>query len=173
MPARSRFLFLYWSIACLLLGVLFAPVFHIGKPEDHSRHYNHEHSESHSLIEVDPLLVPEISVRAIEDQKGGWNLVVETVNFTFKPEDINRGTVMNEGHAHIFVNGEKLGRLYGHYYHLSDFPPGEYEIAVSLTSNEHSVFAVGGEAIVARTIISQAAEPAAEPEPLVISQVRR
>lgn len=170
MPGRNKALFLYWSIGCLLLGVLFAPIFHIGQPEDHSRHFNHEHSESHSLIEVNPLLVPEVSVHAIEDEKSGWNLVVETSNFTFTPENTNRRTVMNEGHAHIFVNGDKLGRLYGNYYHLSDFPPGEYEITVSLTSNEHSTFAVGGKAIVARAMITQVADAVVEPAGDVIAQ---
>ena len=155
--------FIYWTIGCILVGVLLAPLFYQAKPEEHEHHHehgdqhlNHEHQHhSHGLIEVTSEKVPEIKIELVKDKISGWNLWVKTQNFTFTPEKINQKPIQNEGHAHIYVDGEKLTRLYGHNYHLSEFAPGKHEVSVSLNGNDHSNFAVNGQPIMAKAIINQ------------------
>ncbi|WP_070969365.1 hypothetical protein [Vibrio sonorensis] len=145
---------LYLAVICVLVGVIIAPDV-TSEPENHDTHYNHDHSMEHGMINVAPESAPTIAVELIKDTSAGWNLVVDTTNFTFTPELVNLANVDNQGHAHIYVNGEKLARLYAHHYHLSDFPPGDYEIKVSLNANNHDAFAINGKPIVAIATISE------------------
>ena len=50
---------------------------------------------------------------------------------------------------HIYVNGQKLGRLYTAAYHLAALPAGTTEVAVRLAGNDHVEYAdVEGVAVV-------------------------
>lgn len=152
--------FIYWSIGCILVGVLAAPLFYDAKPEDHSTHFDHDHSMAHGTIEVDPNLpIPSLDLEVTPDAMSGWNITVDPHNFTFTPENINRRPVANEGHAHIYINGQKLTRLYGKHYHLSTLIPGEYDISVSLNANDHSTYTHNGEPISATKRIRQLIKP--------------
>ena len=151
--------FIYWSLACLLIGVLSAPLFYQAKPEHHhhgDQHLNHDHQHhSHGLLEVTSNKVPEVKIEMIKDKVSGWNLLVKTKNFTFTPEKVNQAPIQNQGHAHIYIDGEKLTRLYGNAYHLSDFPPGKHEVSVGLNGNDHSNFAVNGQPIMDKVTVIQ------------------
>ncbi|WP_369682774.1 hypothetical protein [Roseovarius sp. M141] len=61
--------------------------------------------------------------------------------------------VPGEGHAHVYVNGEKLGRLYGAWMHLPRLPPGEVIVLVTLNSNTHGPLAVDGTLFAAITTL--------------------
>lgn len=87
----------------------------------------------------------------------GWNLTLETQNFRFTPEKVNIPNVANEGHAHVYVNGEKLTRLYAKHYHLSNFPVGEHDISVTLNANDHLALALNQQTISAKATITQEA----------------
>lgn len=146
---------IYWTIGCLFVGVLVAPLFYDANPQDHSTHYNHDHSMLHGKIEVNPKKIPEITISVTPDTMAGWNLSVKTKNFTFTPEKVNQTNVLNEGHAHIYIDGVKLTRLYGTSYHISDLSIGEHEISVSLNANDHSDYVLNGKPIVAKQKITQ------------------
>ncbi|MEC8244889.1 MAG: hypothetical protein VX047_00480, partial [Pseudomonadota bacterium] len=58
------------------------------------------------------------------------------------------------GHAHVYVNGMKLGRVYGDWYHIGSLPLGRNEVSVSLYANDHSGLSAGGSKITStRTVI--------------------
>ena len=95
---------------------------------------------------------PTVKLFLEKDAKAGYNLHVETTNFIFTPENVNKENVMGEGHAHIFINGEKLGRLYGNWYHIKSLPQGNATVTVNLTANGHETYVVHGEEI-ADTIV--------------------
>ena len=52
--------------------------------------------------------------------------------------------VEGHGHAHVYVNGVKLGRVYGAWHHIGALPLGENEVTVSLYANDHSALASDG-----------------------------
>jgi hypothetical protein len=85
---------------------------------------------------------PTLAAQVIQGPVSGWNLHVETTNFRFAPENASTPHVAGEGHAHVYVNGEKLARIYANWYHIDHLPEGEVLIEVALNSNDHSELAV-------------------------------
>ena len=67
-----------------------------------------------------------------------------TTNFTFDAAAAGLENVEGHGHAHVYVNGVKLGRVYGDWYHIGKLPLGRNEVSVSLYANDHSGLARGG-----------------------------
>lgn len=107
-------------------------------------------SHGHALAEADPSLpLPTVRAQALADTMGGFNLHVETSNYLFTPELAGKPPKQGGGHAHIFVNGTKVGRLYGNWAYLgaSLFHPGKNEIEVTLNANDHSEWVRGGQHI--------------------------
>lgn len=88
---------------------------------------------------------PKLQIAIIQDPMSGWNLHVMTENFRFTPENASLTHVPGEGHAHVYVNGTKLARLYGNWMHIDSLPTGTNEISVSLNANDHNQLTVGGE----------------------------
>ena len=82
-----------------------------------------------------------------KDAVKGWNLEVKVTNFKFAPERINTDSSVNEGHAHLFVNGKKVTRLYGSWYYLDNLESGNNEVSVTLNTNNHEDLAKNGEVI--------------------------
>ena len=103
---------------------------------------------AHEMYEVsDGVPVPAVELSVEADAKSGWNVHLDLTNFVFTPESVNSDHVDGEGHAHIYVDGKKLGRLYAADYYLDGLSEGEHEIKVTLNTNDHKEYAVGGETI--------------------------
>ncbi|MEO1638495.1 MAG: hypothetical protein AAFU41_04535 [Pseudomonadota bacterium] len=147
---------IYLSIGCIFLGVLLSPIFR-GAPPDPIAEEMREHAMMHGTLEVGADGAPEVSISIAQDPMDGWNLTVETQNFAFTPETVNNENVPNTGHAHLYINGAKVARLYGPHFHLPTLPEGEHEIMVNLSSNDHSYYQVNGARIEARATITQGA----------------
>lgn len=90
---------------------------------------------------------PTLKMVAMPDPASGWNLHIMTTNFRFSPENASRDHVDGEGHAHVYVNGQKLARIYGAWMHIADLPVGDNVIAVTLNSNDHRELGVDGQAL--------------------------
>lgn len=90
---------------------------------------------------------PTLAILVHEDPMSGWNLQIMTENFTFSPENASLAHIDGEGHAHVYVNGVKLGRLYGPWVHLDGLPEGEVTIEVTLNANDHRALAVDNVAL--------------------------
>ena len=117
-----------------------------------------EQHHSHAMLEVSAdVPAPEIEVEVIKDKMDGYNIHIKTKNYKFSPEGVNEAVVQNEGHAHIFVNGKKVSRLYGDWYHLSgdNLREGENMIEVTLNANNHSEWTKNGEHISAMAKVVQ------------------
>ena len=104
--------------------------------------HDHDHSEA-TEVSAD-LPTPTIAVAVHEDPMSGWNLEVTVGDFTLAPESVSTDHVDGEGHLHLYIDGEKITRLYGPWYFLGDLEPGEHEIRVELSSNDHSALAKDG-----------------------------
>ncbi len=143
----------YWTVACVFVGILLAPLVTPIMPEDHSTHFTHDHSTKHEKIEVDPARVPSVEIEVVRDADMGWNIYLDVENFGFTPENVNGAHVPNEGHAHLYLDGVKLTRLYGTAYHLASVPEGKHIISVSLNANDHSELVLEGVPIAASKTI--------------------
>lgn len=116
------------------------------------------HMEAHPTIDVATWdEEPEISITVHKDSMAGWNLEIETENFTFAPEHVNGEVEENEGHAHIYVDGKKLARVYGNWFHIPKeavVGVGSHEVLVTLNANDHSDLEHDGHRIEAKETIT-------------------
>ena len=103
--------------------------------------HNHD-----ALLEVPAVGAPGVTIELNEDPVSGWNLRVITENFRFSPEQTGGAHVANEGHAHVYVDGVKIGRLYGPWMHIATLPTAA-KVEVTLNSNDHRAFSVDGKTI--------------------------
>ncbi|GLB60127.1 hypothetical protein [Cytobacillus sp. NCCP-133] len=109
----------------------------------------------HGIVEMaEGYEVPSVNIRVTLDPSGTWLLKVETQQFSFAPEKAGEmEPSFNEGHAHLYINGEKVTRLYGEYYHLDSLKKGKNEIKVTLNSNNHGVLTYKGKPIQSGMIV--------------------
>lgn len=104
---------------------------------------------AHETYELDPAEadIPSVQLLAEKDSKSGWNLTLETENFEFDPQSVNGENEEGKGHAHLWVDGVKLTRLYSNNFYLDNLEPGEHELSVTLNTNQHQDYVVNGEII--------------------------
>jgi nitrous oxide reductase accessory protein NosL len=122
-------------------------------PHDHNQH---QHSDA-DLLNINPeAKKPEIVLSVTADAVAGWNIHIAVSNFSFTPEKVNQAmSEQPEGHAHIYVDGYKIARLYSQWYHLKPLTPGPHTIRVGLNSNDHSNLSYNGTLLEATTNIIQ------------------
>ena len=116
-----------------------------GMGEGHENSGHHGHGTPLELAEGVP--VPSIAIEVTEDPVEGWNLRVRTTDFNIVPENASTTHIDGQGHMHLYIDGEKVSRIYGEWHHIGPLEPGEHEVRVELSSNNHSALAVGGEII--------------------------
>ncbi|MGB5901106.1 MAG: hypothetical protein WBG66_23145 [Geitlerinemataceae cyanobacterium] len=119
--------------------------------ESHNEGMSGEHGSphhGHGMMAIpDGQPVPSVKSIVHTDPMQGWNLELQVENFQFAPEHLDQPSTTTEGHAHIYVNGIKIARLYGNWYHLPELPPGVNEVTVSLNTNGHETLMFNGEPI--------------------------
>ncbi len=107
-----------------------------------ARFNDHAH---HGMLETSGYeAAPMIKLEVIKDTASGWNLHLITQNFKFTPEDIDQPVDKPEGHAHVYVDGERISRIYGPWFHLTGLTPGPHTIRVFLDANDYSEFVFNG-----------------------------
>lgn len=129
----------------------------------------------HSHIPValpDGVPIPTLSISVSRDWMSGLNLKLHTENYemTIPPAglemdalmqpSLNAETGIAEGHAHLYINGEKIQRIYGHQLHLPAtlFKPGLNQINVSINNHGHMYWTANGRQILATLYVNLDAE---------------
>lgn len=103
----------------------------------------HTHSNMEPVEAIgDP--APTVTVTVTPDPISGFNVHADVEHLVWAPEKAGLDHVDGEGHAHVYVDGEKVARIYGEWYHLTGLAPGTHEVTVSLNANSHAPYAVGG-----------------------------
>jgi len=153
------------SVVVIMLGLAYGIHFSKISQAEHEKIGHGSTSnelQAHASMDHGSLEVPEeIDLPAIthlevsKDPMSGWNVSFETINFTFAPELASLDHQNNKGHAHIYVNGNKVSRLYGHHFHLPEFIKDENEIKVTLNSNDHRILTYKGSPIEKIVVISK------------------
>ena len=100
------------------------------------------HGSGHGEVEAASPM--SVSVMAAPDPVGGVNVHIQPRGFTFTPENADMPHVEGEGHAHIYVDGKKVGRAYTPWMHVGGVSPGEHTVRVTLNSNSHGDYTVNG-----------------------------
>lgn len=125
------------------------------KPETKHDHSQHQHSAINVESFGESAPAPTVSFDITADPMSGWNIHINTEYFEFTPSKINQDASAGEGHGHIYVDGFKMARVYGHWYHLKKLTPGEHTVTISLNANDHSALHYQGQAISASQRIQQ------------------
>lgn len=96
---------------------------------------------------VPPAAAPvSIALGAFSDQGSGYNLHLDVSNFRFSPENIGIESSAVEGHAHLYINGRKISRIYGPWLHIPAalLEPGSNLVLVTLNDNSHRIWVQKG-----------------------------
>ncbi|WP_234318354.1 cupredoxin domain-containing protein [Streptomyces sp. NRRL S-244] len=103
----------------------------------------------HRLREVTAEGAPEVRLAARPDSEDGWNLQLTVKNFRFTPDSTGGAALPGAGHAHLELDGRKLARLYGPWFHLpaAQVPEGTHTLTVRLYADDHTAWAVAGKAV--------------------------
>lgn len=87
------------------------------------------------------LVAPQLALELLADEMAGFNLTIHTKNYRLIPPNLAYKETLTqlEGHAHLYINGVKIQRIYGPYIHLPRklFRPGINQITVSLNGHNH------------------------------------
>ena len=121
-----------------------------GNPAHHGAHADHAaHGDILSLSENG---APTMAVTLHPDPLSGYSLHIAVENFVISPENASLDHVAGQGHAHVYVDGNKLGRFYGPWVLLDGVAPGA-EVQVTLNANDHRLLAVGDQPLAEPLII--------------------
>jgi len=155
------------SIPMLLIGLVFGALIGflltatygtaLGGDDHADDHGGTSQNAAHDMgamevIDLEPAVAPVVKAIIHPDPMGGWNLEVQTTNFRFSPENVSTQHIEGEGHAHVFVNGKKVARIYGPWMQLTGVQSGDV-ISVGLNANNHKALAVNGQPITATATI--------------------
>jgi hypothetical protein len=150
----KKYILLVITSSLILLPVNILAQENVSFNKEMQHHSNSEHHDHGTFMIPKGELIPSVKLIVHNDSKKGWNLEVKITNFSFAPEKINQESKFNEGHAHIYINGKKLTRLYSNWYYLEDLPKGKNEIKISLNTNNHETLVSGGKMIEDTVIIT-------------------
>lgn len=105
--------------------------------------------DGHQLRQVPADEAPDVQLAAEPDPDSGWNVHLTTERFAFTPEQVGGKARPGEGHAHLYLDGAKIARLYSDWYYLSSeaVPKGKHTLKVQLNANDHTAWAVDGKVV--------------------------
>ncbi len=109
------------------------------------------HSDTKTVVSNTPV---SVAISAEPDADGGVDVLIDTDGFQFAPDSVDQGHTPGAGHAHIYVDGVKLGRVFEPDYHIDQLPPGKREIRVTLNTNDHSDLVYDGAKVEATTTVT-------------------
>jgi len=109
----------------------------------HENMHDHDH---HMTMDLPADSAASLSIEILPDPVSGWNLHLQTEAFRFAPEHAGAAHVLGEGHAHVYVDGVKIARLYGNWMHITNLPEAAV-VEVTLNSNDHKTLSIAGEAL--------------------------
>lgn len=103
----------------------------------------------HRLREVPAQGAPEVQLTLRPDSEDGWNLQLAVKNYRFTPDSTGGAALPGAGHAHLELDGRKLARLYGPWFHLpaAQVPEGTHTLTVRLYADDHTAWAVSGKPV--------------------------
>ena len=129
-----------------------------------------------TIHEVSKEESPTALMKIVKDPTGGFNVQVVTTNFTWRPEMASMKYVPGEGHAHVFLDGRKIMRIYNDWFHLNTYQfatrAGKQLVSVEFVGNDHAPYTIQGVPVGDAQIVDVPADeiqPAKSQEPRVVA----
>lgn len=101
-----------------------------------------------SVHEIAQESAPKATLDIQKDPTGGFNVQVITSNFVWRPEMASMKHVPGEGHAHVYLDGRKIMRIYNEWFHLNTYQfstkPGEQLLSIEFVGNDHFPYTIQG-----------------------------
>jgi len=101
-----------------------------------------------TIHEVAQEVAPKASLKVKKDPTGGFNVHVLSSNFVWRPESASREHVVGEGHAHVYLDGRKIMRIYNEWFHLNTYQfatrAGEQIVSIEFVGNDHAPYTIQG-----------------------------
>ena len=123
-------------------------------PSAHSDSSSGHHGAAEDDAPIESEVPISVNITAEVDDSGGVGVRVMTEGWLWTPENVDGEHVPGEGHAHIYVDGVKIDRVYGPRYYLEGLEPGERQVRVSLNTNSHNELTYGGNAVEAIALVT-------------------
>jgi hypothetical protein len=118
----------------------------------------HAHTNGAVTVhEISPEVAPKSVLKIQKDPTGGFNVHVVTTNFVWRPEMASMQHVPGEGHAHVYLDGRKIMRIYNEWFHLNTFQfatkAGEQLLSIEFVGNDHAPYTIQGFPVGAEQIV--------------------
>jgi len=101
-----------------------------------------------SVHEIVQDAAPKVTLDIQKDPTGGFSVHVVTSNFVWRPEMASMQHVPGEGHAHVYLDGRKIMRIYNEWFHLNTYQfstkPGEQLLSIEFVGNDHAPYTIEG-----------------------------
>jgi hypothetical protein len=101
-----------------------------------------------SVHEIAQEVAPQATLVIQKDPTGGFNVQVKTTNFLWRPEMASMQHVPGEGHAHVYLDGRKIMRIYNEWFHLNTYQfstrSGEQLLSIEFVGNDHAPYTIQG-----------------------------
>ena len=130
------------------------------------------HAQANSAASVHEIVqeaAPQATLVIQKDPTGGFNVQVVTANFVWRPEMASMQHIPGEGHAHVYLDGRKIMRIYNEWFHLNTFQfstkPGEQLLSIEFVGNDHAPYTIQGLPVGVEQIVdvpSDEIQPASE-----------
>ena len=144
----------------LALFFLFLPLVALAESAEPAHRLDHSVMHQAQLIVPTDKPTPQIGLLLVRDLEDGFNLRVELRNFRIESPSFSTETQEGivSGHAHLYLNGVKLTRLYTRDLHLPArlFREGMNSLQVSINDHNHAVWAIEKEPIQATVLMNPA-----------------
>ncbi|NRQ34248.1 hypothetical protein HII36_20675, partial [Nonomuraea sp. NN258] len=108
----------------------------------------HAHGD-HRTRDVPAAEAPSVRLEVRPDSDSGWNLHLVTERFAFTPDSVGGAALPGTGHAHLYLDGKKIARLYAPWHHLpaDAVPAGPHTLTVRLSADDHTLWSVAGKPV--------------------------
>jgi len=110
-----------------------------------------------SVHEITQETAPKATLDIQKDPTGGFNVHVVTSNFVWRPEMASMQHVSGEGHAHVYLDGRKIMRIYNEWFHLNTYQfstrAGEQLLSIEFVGNDHAPYTIQGLPVGAEQIV--------------------
>ena len=111
-----------------------------------------------TIHEVAVEVAPTGTLEVQKDPTGGFNVHVLISNFVWRPEMASKKYIVGEGHAHVYLDGRKIMRIYNEWFHLNTYQfatrAGEQLLSIEFVGNDHAPYAIRGVPIGIEQIVS-------------------